>query len=145
MLHSPLVESPDSRLRALRGINLQLDLTAVWIHGVRRIHINPFVSGVVHLYHPVLDRHGYGNLARMDREDFLVSTKQLHGLEIGLELEFCGRIEAERAAERRTEAFLGLGHHIDGEYRGMRTGFLFPLLWRIGIARILVGALLPFV
>src|SRR5947208_7611183 len=142
MLNGLLVESPDSRLRALRGINLQLHLAAVWIHGVGRIHVNPFVSRVVHLYQPVLDRHGYGNLARMDREHFLVSTKQFHGLEIGLELEFCRRIEAERAAECRSEAFLGLGHYIDGEYRGMRAGFLFPVLWRIGIAGILAGGLL---
>ncbi len=40
----------------------------------------------------------------MDWLHFLVSAKQLHGLEIGLELEFCSRIEAERAAERRSNA-----------------------------------------
>src|SRR5207244_7922501 len=79
---------------------------------------------------------------RMNGEHFLVSTKQFHRLEIGLKLELCRRIEAERAAERRSEAFLGLGHHIDGEYRGMRAGFLFPVLGRVGIARIFAGALL---
>src|SRR5882724_12591867 len=78
----------------------------------------------------------------MDWLHFLVSTKQLHGLEIGLELEFCSRIEAERPAERRSEAFLGLRHHVNGEYCRMRTGFLFPLLRLIGIARVLVSALL---
>src|SRR5437660_7908406 len=78
----------------------------------------------------------------MNGEHFLVSTKQFHGLEIGLELELCRRIEAERAAERRSEAFLGLGHHVDGEYRAMRAGFLFPVLGRIGIACILTGDLL---
>src|SRR6266705_2735045 len=86
-------------------------------------------------------RHGYGNPARMDREHFLVPAKQLHGLEIRLELEFCSRIEAERAAERRPEPFFGLRHHIYGEYCRMCAGFLFPLLRLIRTVCALVWAL----
>src|SRR5437879_1556563 len=95
VLHSFVVKSLHRRIAALRGKDLYLHLTAIRIHGVWRIYIHPFVSGIVHLYQPVLDRYGYGNPARMDWLHFLVSTKQLHSLEISLELEFCGRIEAE--------------------------------------------------
>src|SRR5258708_12709345 len=78
----------------------------------------------------------------MDWQHFLNSTKQLHGLEIGLELEFCSRIEAERAAKRRSEAFLSLRHHVYGEYCRMRASFLFPLLRPVGAVRALVRAFL---
>src|SRR6266850_668961 len=78
----------------------------------------------------------------MDRQYLLVSTKQLHRLEVGLELEFCSRVYAERAAQRRSQPFLGLRHRIYSEYCWMRSGFLFPLLRLTGIARVLVGALL---
>src|SRR5207247_618664 len=117
-------------------------------HGVRGIHVHSFVGGIIHLYDAVLDRHGYGNPARMDRQHFLVSAKQLHRLEIGLEFEFCSRIEAERAAECRSEAFLGLRHHIYGEYCRMCAGLPFPLLRLVGTAGAPVGgvpvALAPF-
>src|SRR5882762_11306280 len=78
----------------------------------------------------------------MDRQYLLVSTKQLHRLEVGLELEFCSRVYAKRAAQRRSQPFLGLRHRIYCENRRMRSGFLFPLLRLIGIARVLVSALL---
>src|SRR5437879_13522041 len=78
----------------------------------------------------------------MDWLHFLVPAKQLHGLEIGLELELCGRIEAERAAERRSKPFLGLRHYVYSEYCWMRAGFLFPLLRFIGVACVLLGGLL---
>src|SRR5260370_13455816 len=78
----------------------------------------------------------------MDRQDFLVSTIQLHRLEIGLELEFCSRVGVERAAEGRSEPFLGLRHRIYCEYCRMLAGLLFPLFRLIGIARALVRALL---
>src|SRR5216117_2492497 len=91
VLNSFVIESLYRRLAALRGIDFQLHLTAIRFHSVRRIHVHPFVGGIVHLYDPVLDRHGYGNPARMDWQHFLVPAKQLHGLEIGLELELSGR------------------------------------------------------
>src|SRR5258708_26799484 len=78
----------------------------------------------------------------MDRQYLLVSTRQPHRLEIGLELKFCSRVCVERAAERRSEPFLGLRHRIDSEYCWMRAGFLFPLLRLVGTARALVRALL---
>src|SRR2546426_5975084 len=44
MLHGLLLESLDRGVPALRGIDFQLHLTAVRIHGVRRIHVHPFVG-----------------------------------------------------------------------------------------------------
>src|SRR5438034_457870 len=82
VLNSFVIESLYRRLAALRGIDFQLHLTAIRFHSVRRIHVHPFVGGIVHLYDPVLDRHGYGNPARMDWQHFLVPAKQLHGIEI---------------------------------------------------------------
>src|ERR1700730_4805 len=138
MLHGLLVESLDRGISALRGIDFHFHLAAVRIHGVRREHVHAFVGGIFHSYYAVLDRHRHRNPARMDRLHFLVSTEQLHRLEIGLELEFRSRVWVERAAERRSEPFLSLGHHVYCEYRGVRASFLFPLLRLVGPARALV-------
>ena len=55
VLHGLLVESLDRSIPALGRIHFQLYLTAVRFHGVRRIQVNPFVGGIVHLYQAVLD------------------------------------------------------------------------------------------
>src|SRR5712692_706208 len=145
MLHGLFVESLDRRVPALRGIDFQLYLTTVRIHGIRRIQVHPFEGGIFHFYYPVSDRHRHGNPARMDGLHFLVSTKQLHRLEICFELEFCSRVWVVRAAERRSEPFFSLRHYVYSEYRWVRASFFFPLLWRIGIARALGCALLLFI